>query len=201
LRALLALALLPLGALAQHEGPEVEACRAFGERELRKLDPGMRALAIDQDRHLFLERGKTRIGSQPVSAVLSGHGGVVREAGPPVEIAFRCVLAGGREALWFHWVPRRDAPALAQCRRGTQPGDCLDLLLEVAERDLIELSTQRYHDSMAAGDEAATRAFREAASAWRSYRDLECARRGAAGGDEWRACRIDLTRRRHLDLQ
>jgi hypothetical protein len=201
LRVLLAAALLPLAALAQHAGPEVEACRALGERELKKVDATMRALEIDADRHLFLEGAKARIGSQPVSGVLSGHGGIVREAGQPVEIGFRCVLSAERKALWFHWVPRPYAPALAQCARGAQTGHCLEALLEVAERDLIEISTQRYHELMAAGDASATRAFSESATAWRTYRDLECARRGGPDSDAWRACRVDLTRRRYLDLR
>ena len=201
LQALLAAALLPLAALAQHAGPEVDACRALGERELKKVDAAMRTLVVDRDRHLFLDRESSRVGSQSVSAVLSGHAGIVRDGAPPVEIAFHCALSGPRKALSFYWLPRRDAPALAQCRRGAQPGDCLQVLLDVAERDLMELSTQRYHDLMAGGDEAATRAFRDADGAWRSYRDIECARRGAPESDPWRACRVDLTRRRYLDLQ
>lgn len=192
----LALAALPFAAAAE---PAQEACRQLAERTLK--GSGVAAVALDDDRHLHLERRARKLGSQPVAATLSGHGALLRPAGPPVEMSFVCLLAGGERALWFHWLPRRDAPALAQCRRGPQPGVCLDVLLDVAERDLMELSTQRYHDLMASGDEAATRAFREAAGAWRAYRDLECARHGEAGGDAWRACRVDLTRRRYLDLQ
>lgn len=192
------LAALPFAAAAADD-PAYETCRRLAERTLK--GSGVAAVALDADRYLHLERRARKLGSQPVAATLSGHGALLREAGPPVEMSFVCLLAGGPRALWFHWMPRRDAPALAQCRRGTQPGDCLQVLLDVAERDLMELATQRYHDLMAAGDEAATRAFREAASAWRAYRDLECARHGEAGGDAWRACRVDLTRRRYLDLQ
>lgn len=192
----LALAALPFAAAA---APAHESCRQLAERTLK--GSGIAAVVFDRDRHLLLERTARKLGSQAIAAALSGHGALLPEAGPPVEMGFVCLLAGGQRALWFHWLPRRDAPALAQCRRGPQPGTCLNVLLDVAERDLMELSTQRYHDLMASGDEAATRAFREAASAWRAYRDLECARHGEAGGDAWRACRVDLTRRRYLDLQ
>lgn len=192
----LALAALPFAAAAE---PAHESCRQLAERTLK--GSGVASVAFDDDPHLLLERKAHKLGRQAVAATLSGHGALLPAAGPPVEMSFVCLLAGGQRALWFHWVPRREAPALVQCRRGPRPGDCLDALLEVAERDLIELSTRRYHDSMAAGDEAAARAFREAAGAWRSYRDLECARRGVVGSDEWRACRIDLTRRRYLDLR
>jgi hypothetical protein len=192
----LALAALSFAAAAE---PAQDACRQLAERTLK--GSGVAAVVLDDDRHLHLERRARKLGSQPVAATLSGHGALLREAGPPVEMSFVCLLAGGQRALWFHWLPRRDAPALAQCRRGAQPGECLQVLLDVAERDLMELSTQRYHDLMAAGDEAATRAFRDAAGAWRNYRDLECTRRGAPESDAWRACRVDLTRRRYLDLR
>jgi hypothetical protein len=120
-------------------------------------------------------------------------------------MAFQCLLASEKRALWFHWLPRRDAPALALCRRGADTGACLQLLLDLAERDLLEMAALRFQESLEAdaqaGNEAASSAYRNSAAAWRDYRDLECARRGPAGGDAWRACWVDLTRWRYLDLQ
>jgi uncharacterized protein YecT (DUF1311 family) len=69
----------------------------------------------------------------------------------------------------------------------------------------VEVAAFRFQDSLEAdaraGNENASSAYRNAAVAWRGYRDAECARRGPAGSDEWRACMVDLTRRRYLDLR
>jgi hypothetical protein len=203
-RLLLSLFFLPLTALAQYSGPAVEACRAYGERELRK-GGDIRKFVIDRDRALMIERYTRKLGKQFVSSILSGNGAVTRTVGPAVELSFVCLLASEKQALFFHWVPRRDAPALAQCKRGAAPGDCLQLLLDLAERDLIEVAAFRFQDSLEAdakaGNENASSAFRNAAAAWRAYRDVECARRGAGGSDAWRGCMVDLTKRRYLDLQ
>ena len=202
---LLVLAALPLAAAAEYSGPALEACRALGERELRKDAAGVKALAFDNDRHLYFERATRRLGSQPIGAALSGHGAIVRTVGPAVEMAFLCLLASDKRALWFHWLPRRDAPALGQCRRSADTGACLQLLLELAERDLLEKAAFRFQESLEAdakaGNDAASSAYRDSAAAWRNYRDLECARRGPGGSDPWRACMVDLTRWRYLDLQ
>lgn len=204
-RLLALLAALPLAAAAAYDGPALEACRAHGERALKQDGADIQALAFDNDRHLYFEREARQLGSQRIGYSLSGHGAIVREAGPAVEIVFLCLLANEKRALWFHWVPRRDAPALAQCRRGADTGACLDALLELAERDLLQQSALRFQEALdadaKAGNDAASTAYRNSAAAWRSYRDLECARRGAAGSDAWRACRVDLTRWRYLDLQ
>jgi hypothetical protein len=195
---LLALCALPPVAAAQYAGPALETCRAFGERALKADGALLKALAIDNDRHLHLERRARKLGSQALGASLSGHGAIVLEAGPPVEVSFLCLLASDQRALWFHWLPRRDASSLAQCRRVAGTGQCLQVLFDIAERDHIEISSIRYQQAQDAG---AGDAFRAAAAAWREYRDLECARRGAGGSDEWRACRVELTRQRYLDLQ
>jgi hypothetical protein len=202
---LLVVAALPLGAAAEYAGPALDACRAHGERELRKDGADVEALAFDNDRHLYFKRDARRLGSQPIGASLSGHGAIVRATGPAVEMAFLCLLAGDKRALWFHWLPRRDAPALGQCRRSADTGACLQLLLDLAERDLLERAAFRFQESLEAdaraGNEAASSAYRNSAAAWRNYRDLECARRAPAGSDAWRACRVDLTRWRYLGLQ
>lgn len=202
---LLAAAALPAPAWAQYSGPAAETCRAYGERELKKQASGVERLVFDRDAALVLERYARKLGSQSVASILTGNGAIMRPAGPAVELSFVCLLASEKQALFFHWAPRKDAPSLAQCRRAAVPGDCLQLLLDLAERDLIEVAAYRFQDSLEAdakaGNENASNAYRNAAAAWRAYRDAECERRGAATSDEWRACMVDLTRRRYLDLQ
>lgn len=191
--------------LAQGTDPAAQSCRALGAAELKRAGLEVRALRIDADRHLLLERERAKLGSQPIGASLSGYGAIVPPSGPPTEIAFVCLLASEKRALWFHWLPRRDAATLQQCRRVADVPDCLQRLLETAERDLLEVSAYRFQESLdadaEAGNDAASSAYRDAAAAWRNYRDLECARRGAAGSEAWQACRVDLTRRRYTDLQ
>lgn len=196
---------LPLAAWAQYAGPGVETCRAYGERELKRTAPDVKGLVFDRDAALAIERATRKMGGQFVSSILTGNGAITRAAGPAVELSFLCLLASEKQALFFYWAPRKAAPSLAQCRRGAAAGDCLQLLLDLAERDLVEIAAFRFQDSLEAdaksGTESASNAYRNSASAWRAYRDAECARRGPAGGDEWRACMVDLTRRRYLDLQ
>jgi hypothetical protein len=202
---LLLLLFLPLTAPAQVAGPAVETCRAYGERELKKGGADVKALVVDRDRALHLERTKRKMGSQFANSVLSGNGAIARAIGPAVELSFVCLLASEKQALFFYWTPRRDASAFAQCKRGAAAGGCLQLLLDLAERDLVEVAAFRFQDSLEAdakaGNEKASNTYRNAAAAWRAYRDAECARRGAGGGDEWRGCMVDLTKRRYLDLQ
>jgi lysozyme inhibitor LprI len=202
---LLLLAALPLPALAEYHGPAVATCRAFGERELKKAGSDVAALAFDNDRHLLIERVTRKLGSQFVASALSGNGAILRRVGPAVELSFVCLLADEKRALYFHWTPRRHAPSLAQCRRGKDPGACLQLLHDIAERDLLEASALSFQASLdadaKAGNDSASGAYRNAAAAWRAYRDAECLRRGAAGSDPWRACMVDLMRRQYLDLQ
>lgn len=202
---LLLLLALPLCAWAQYAGPGVETCRAYGERELKKSAPDVKGLVFDRDAALAIERTTRKMGSQSVSSILTGNGAITRTVGPAVELSFLCLLASEKQALFFHWAPRSAAPALAQCKRGAAAGDCLQLLLDIAERDLVEVAAFRFQDSLEAdakaGNENASSAYRNSASAWRAYRDAECARRGPGGSDEWRACMVDLTRRRYLDLQ
>jgi len=121
---------------------------------------------------------------------------------PGSELSFICLLANEKQAVFFGWVPRRDAPALAQCRRTADATACLDSLLLIAEQDLTELYSKhfveaRQADSKAGNDNAAT-AFRKSADAFKAYRDAECGRRAA---EAQKACMIELTRRRALDLR
>jgi len=199
-----ALACAPMPALAQYAGPGVETCRGHAEREIRKESAAVTAIAFDRDQHLNIERYTRKIGSQFVSSLLFGNGAIVYAKAPAVEMSFLCLLADEKRAVFFHWTPRRDAPVLAQCRRGAgDAGGCLDTLLQVAEQDLTQAYAQRLQEAReldaARKSEDSITAFRKTADVWRAYRDAECARRGA--GDERKACMIELTRRRALDLR
>jgi len=190
---------------AQYAGPGVETCRAYAERDLKKGTAKIQAVVFEQDRELNIDRYTAKVGSQFVSSLLYGNAAIVYGGGvPATEMTFVCLLADEKRAVFFYWFPRRDAPALAQCRRGGGSiNQCLDTLLNVSEQELVELYSKytieaRQADAKA-GNENASNAFRRGADAWKAYRDAECARRPA--GDERKACVLDLTRRRALDLR
>jgi uncharacterized protein YecT (DUF1311 family) len=193
-------------ALAQYAGPGVETCRAYAERDLRKGTAQFQAVVFEPDRELNIDRYTDKVGSQFVSSLLYGNGAIVYGGGvPAIEMTFVCLLADERRAVFFYWFPRRDAPALAQCRRGgaADANKCLDTLLGIAEQELLELYSRYTVEARQAdansGNDNASSAFRRGADAWKTYRDAECARRPA--GDERKACILDLTRRRALDLR
>ena len=194
-------------AFSQYAGPAVEACRAYAEREVRKGGTAnVQSVVFERDHDLNIDRYTAKVGSQFVSSVLYGNGAIVYSGGAPsTEITFVCLLADEKRAVFLYWLPRRDSSALTRCRRGgaSNAGPCLDTLLNVAEQELIELYARHTVDARQAdakaGNESASNTFRRGADAWKAYRDAECARRPA--GDERKACMVDLTRRRALDLR
>ena len=195
-------AFVSLSCFAQYSGPAVESCLNHAQAELAR-DGGKGRVAFDRDQQLNIERYTRKLGSQFVSSLLYGNGAIVYPQGAAVEMSFVCLIADQKRALFFNWTPRRDAPALAQCRRGADAAGCLDALLQVAEQDLTQLYAKHYVDARdadsAAKNENASNAFRRSAEAWRAYRDAECARRGTAEANK--ACMVELTRRRGLDLK
>ena len=191
---------------AQYAGPAVETCRTYAERDARKSTAKVQAVVFDKDRELNIDRYTAKVGSQFVSSILYGNGAITLGGGvPATEMTFVCLLADEKRAVFFHWFPRRDAPALAQCRRGgaSNAGACLDTLLNAAEQELIELYAQHTVDARQAdakaGNESASNSFRRGSDAWKAYRDAECRRRPV--GEERKACMVELTRRRALDLR
>jgi uncharacterized protein YecT (DUF1311 family) len=186
-----------LPAAAQYAGPGVDACLAYASKEERQK------VVFDRDSQLTLERYTRKVGSQFVSSLLLGNGAIVLPTGAPIEMSFLCLLASDRQAVFFSWVPRRDAPVLAQCRRVAEPGGCFEFLMQHADLELTTLYSRHYLEATQAdakaGNEITSNAFRRSAEAFKAYRDAECARRG--GGDATRACVIELTQRRALDLR
>lgn len=204
LLALFALLVASAPALAQYSGPAVQACRAHAEAEVRKGGAGNPTVQLDAP-SLDLQRYTRNAGSQFVSSLLAGNGAIVYAQGVPVEFAFVCLLADEKRPVFFYWIPRLDTAALGQCRRTTEVASCLESLLIVAEQELTMRYSGLFVDARAqddkAGNENAANAFRRSSEAFLAYRAAECARRGAAGSEPHKACLVDLTRRRALDLR
>ena len=197
------LSILPLASFAQYAGPAVDACLAYAAKDIAQTGAEKPSVVFERDASLALERYARKAGSQFVSSLLVGNGALVYPKGLSVEMTFLCLLASDRQAVFFDWRPRRDAPALAQCGRGKEPASCLESLLLVAEQDLTTLYSRHFIEARqadaAAGNEERVTAFRKAADAFKVYRDAECARRGKA--EVHAACMVEMTRRRAQDLR
>jgi uncharacterized protein YecT (DUF1311 family) len=205
-----ALALVSVQALAQYDGPAVEACRAYAKREAARDGATVKEVLFERDPALLIERYTRKVGSQFVSSILTGNGSVVMEGTPSIELSFICLLASDKQPVFFNWLPRADAPAFEQCARDAglraRPRSCLEALLNLAERDLGIAYAARLQEANAKGG-GVLAAYRKANEAWREYRDAECARRrdfvpaGSSAEDYQLGCVIELTRRRALDMR
>ena len=202
--------LFPVLAVAQYNGPAVEACGAYALKDLQRGGNQGKAVVIERDASLSIERYSRKIGSQPVSSILTGNAAVVYEGTPSAELSFLCLLADEKRPVFFAWQPRSNAPVLAQCARsdalrGKERG-CLELLLQVAEQDLSQVYAYRFQEAHERGEKSLA-AYRKANDEWRQYRDAECARRsepppsGVSAENYHAACMVELTRRRALDMR
>jgi hypothetical protein len=166
--------LFPMLAHAQYDGPGVEVCRLFAQRQLIRDAGTARTVMIERDHSLIIERYTRKVGNQFVSSILTGNGAVVFANAPSAELAFICLLADDKRAVFFEWLPRRDASAMAQCTRDdttrANPRPCLQTLLEVTEGDLTQAYAARLTETrqadVAASNEAASDRYRASNKAW-----------------------------------
>ena len=202
-------------AFAQYSGPAVDTCLAFARSEAKREGTSAKDIVFERDQSLMLERYTRKLGNQFVSSILRGNGAVVLDNAPSAELSFMCMLADDKRALFFEWLPRLNASALAQCTRDhalrARPRTCLETLHGIAETDLMQAYSAQFQEARErdskAGSEAAVNTFRKANEEWRQYRDAECQRRrdhtpkGIAAEDLLLACAVELTRRRALDMR
>jgi hypothetical protein len=211
----LLLLLLTSPVLDQYTGPAVDACRAYVKREMARDGSQPKDVVIERDQNLALERHIRKLGSQSVSWVMTGNGAVVLDNAPSAELSFICLLANEKQPLFFEWLPRPNPSPLVQCSRDealrAKPRPCLEVLLQTAENDLMQIYALHFQDARerdhGAGNESGVTGFRKANDEWKQYRDAECARRrehapqGVAPDDYHLACVVELTRRRALDMR
>lgn len=207
---LLLLLSVALPAFAQYNGPAVEACRAYAKKELERDGTRASDVLLERDSTLAIERYTRKVGNQFVSSILTGNGAVVLKDAPSVELSFICLLADEKRPVFFNWLPRQNAPALAQCRRSdevrAQTRSCLELLQRTVEQDLAGVYALRFQEANERGEQTLA-AYRKSNDEWRQYRDAECARRrdfspaGVSPDDVQLACMVELARRRALDMR
>jgi hypothetical protein len=90
---LVILAGLPLHSIAQYKGPAVEACRAYALKDLQRGGASANAVMLESDSSLSIARYSGKVGTQPVSSILTGNGAVVYDGAPSAELSFICLLA------------------------------------------------------------------------------------------------------------
>lgn len=200
------LALASGAAMAQYRGPAVDACLAQAKRQ----QEGPAQIVIERDASLQIAHAARKVGSQAVSAVLTGNGAVAFAETPSAELSFVCLLADEKRAVFFSWLPHSNPGALASCARSAELRarlrPCLENLHQMAEQELLVVYGHRFQQANERGA-ATVAAFRKSNDAWRAYRDAECARRrepppqGAAGEDLELACLVELTRRRAAEVR
>jgi len=209
------LALVATSAFAQYNGPAVETCRAYAKSEAAREGTRAKDIVFERDQNLQIERYARKLGNQFVSSILRGNGAVVLEGAPSAELSFICLLADDKRAVFFDWLPRANVAPLAQCTRDgamrDKPRPCLELLLQVADNDLLQVYALLFQEARErdhnAGNENAVTRFRKANDEWRQYRDSECARRrdhapkGVTPDDYHLDCMVELTRRRAFDMR
>ena len=103
---LLALFAASAPASAQYDGPAVETCRAYAEREISFYGSKAADVVFKRDQALTIERYTRDVGSQFVSSVLMGNGVLVMKDGVKEEQPFICLLANEKRAVFFYWLPK-----------------------------------------------------------------------------------------------
>jgi hypothetical protein len=197
-------------AMAQYNGPAVEACRAYAMREAGREGAKPEDVVIVKDQALFIERYGRKLGNQHVASILTGNGAVVLDGTPAAELSFICLLADEKRPVFFNWLPRQNVSALAQCTRSEalrgKSRECLEFLMRVAEQDLTLIYAQRFQEAHASGEETLA-AYRKANDEWKQYVNAECARRrdvapkGVSAEDAELACTVELMRQRGRDMR
>ena len=180
-------------ALAQYQGPAVDACLAFAKAELKREGSRVKDVVIVKDSSLDIQRYTRKLGNQFVSSILTGNGAVVLEGTPAAELSFICLLADDKRALFFEWLRHPNAPPIAQCTRDEalrrNPRDCLKTLLTVAETDLTQTYALHFQEARErddkAGNENAVNTFRKANDEWKQYRELDPSRFDRLDHQEW----------------
>ena len=74
-------------------------------------------MVFERDQNLMIERYTRKLGNQFVSSILAATARSCYEDAPSAELSFICLLADEKRPVFFDWLARPNAPALAQCMR------------------------------------------------------------------------------------
>ena len=203
--------LLGVTRLAEAAPTPLVSCQSYGTPLIEAAHPGVASILLDPDGDARIQRSSEPVGTQPLALVASGTGLLVDRNGQKATIAWVCLLESEDRALFFHWVRTSPASPAEPCRTEAAPTDraaCLQTRLDAAERDLAAINARLAPRPVPQPDTGLPRPAPPprlpSDTAWRSYRDAECARRQEAAGtgatDALLTCMIERTLARMAEL-
>lgn len=189
----------------------VSVCEAPTVLALRAKDDRFQSLTLDPAATTRIEARPIYAGSQPLSAVVAGHGTAVLGAGKS-EIDYLCLIAPSGDAVFVDVQTLSGTTILAECAGSTGGGSprraCLEGLLQQAETGLATAEAGAILRARQGRARAARAEVEQPVAtsigAWRVYRDAECARQRDADPqlsiELYEACRVGMTRQRVREL-
>ena len=196
------------------ETPTLDACQRYATRHYQQVSPKEFVSIQLLEEGVKEEKYGDKIGSQSISAVLSGHGIWKEKAGGSSDVRFICLLENSAKPVFVAVVEDKRRDPVAVCWDGFEPSgwdkmtQCLQDSLkreEAALADLLEKATQQAGQSL--DKISAKQTLQDSNAQWRKYRDIECARRQAfvAGRNHpdigELTCQIHKTAERISDLK
>jgi uncharacterized protein YecT (DUF1311 family) len=166
--------------------PALEACQRLATSHYRQVSPERFVSVRLLEEGMNQEKYEDKVGSQLVSAVLSGHGIWQDKSGGPSNVRFVCLLETPEKPIFVDIVEDGRRDPVDVCWDSFEPSEwgrmtqCLQGSLkreEAALADALSTATQQAGQSL---DKAsAKKTLQESNAQWARYRDMECARRQA----------------------
>jgi uncharacterized protein YecT (DUF1311 family) len=192
----------------------LDACQAFATQHYRQVDPEHFASVRLLEEGVNEEKHGDKVGSQPVSTVLSGFGILQGKTGGPSNVRFVCLLENSGKPVFVDLLEDGQRDPVDVCWDAFEPSEwgkmtqCLQSALkreEAALADELSKATQQAGQSL---DKAsAKKTLQESNAQWVKYRDAECDRRQAfvAGRNHpdlgELTCKIQKTAERISDMK
>jgi uncharacterized protein YecT (DUF1311 family) len=155
-----------------------------------------------------------KVGSQPISTVVSGHGIAQDDKGGKLDVRFTCLLDDAKKPVFVAIAEDGRRDPVDVCWDGFQAGewgkmtDCLQDSLKREEAALAEALNKAAQQAEQSLDKlSAKKTLQEGNAQWIKYRDTECDRRQAAVAGRNHpdigelTCRIHKTAERIADLR
>lgn len=192
----------------------LDACQRFATSHYRQVSPEHFVSVRLLEEGVNQEKYEGKVGSQPVSTVLSGQGIWQEKTGGPSNVRFVCLLENSEKPVFVEMIEDGQRDPVDVCWDAFEPAEwgkmtqCLQDSLkreEAALKDALNKATQQAGQSL---DKAsAKKTLQESNAQWVKYRDSECDRQQAfvAGRNHpdigELTCKIRKTAERISDLQ
>lgn len=166
--------------------PTLDACQRYATSHYQKLSPESFVSIQLLEEGLSEKKYEDKVGSQSISAVLSGLGIWQDKAGGSSDVRFACLLESSAKPVFVAVVEEGRRDPVKVCWDGFEPSgwgkltQCLQDSLKREEAALAELLNKATQQAGQSLDKiSAKQTLKESNDQWRKYRDSECARRQA----------------------